>query len=146
MPIITEEEMEAYYCNHMHDCRAYGFEGFYSGFQEDFKAVAEVLGMPIASGRNRTVFKSECGEWVYKLAHHVSGEIDNAYEAKCWAKGHEEAPECYETEIAGVPVLRMEFVAATSGKDLPDWVDFIDCRQVGYTKDGRLVAYDLGVH
>lgn len=25
----------------------------------------------------------------------------------------------------------------------PDWSDFIDCAQVGYPEDGRLVAYDL---
>lgn len=25
----------------------------------------------------------------------------------------------------------------------PDWADLIDCAQVGYTKDGQLVAYDL---
>ena len=28
--------------------------------------------------------------------------------------------------------------------EMPDWVDWIDCGQVGHTVTGRLVAYDYG--
>jgi hypothetical protein len=46
----------------------------------------------------------------------------------------------------GIPIIRMELVQVVDDiddiKNLPDWVVCIDCQQVGYTKQGRLVAYD----
>lgn len=48
-----------------------------------------------------------------------------------------------------IPIIRMEYVKPISMEDLeekegkiPGWVYSIDSAQVGYTKDGRLVAYD----
>lgn len=40
--------------------------------------------------------------------------------------------------------LVMEYVrqAKESWEDLPRWTYGVDCKQVGYTHDGRLVAYD----
>lgn len=42
-------------------------------------------------------------------------------------------------------VLVMERVeeALLAYKDMPDWVGSVDCAQVGYDREGRLVAYDL---
>lgn len=38
----------------------------------------------------------------------------------------------------------MEFVKQAPLKDLPPWTDFVDCRQVGFNHQGKLVAYDYG--
>jgi hypothetical protein len=42
-------------------------------------------------------------------------------------------------------VLVMERVEETAVvyKDMPEWVGWVDCGQVGYDREGRLVAYDL---
>lgn len=44
-----------------------------------------------------------------------------------------------------VPVLVMERVTPARRNDtaLPDWADSVDCAQIGWDKDGILVAYDL---
>lgn len=49
----------------------------------------------------------------------------------------------------GIPILWMEKVEIAdwtdkSYSDFPDWVGSVDCGQVGYTRKGRLVAYDYG--
>lgn len=45
-----------------------------------------------------------------------------------------------------IPVLFMEKVIKITTYELPHWTEQIDGRQVGYTKDGRLVAYDYGTN
>lgn len=39
-------------------------------------------------------------------------------------------------------ILIMEYVEQVSLDNLPDWCDFVDCRQVGYNRYSQLVAYD----
>lgn len=147
MPEITDEDLDYYRENFMQDAFAYGLEDFYPGFEEDLRTLAEELGMPFASGRNRTVFRSKCGEWVYKLPHNASGEMDNEYEAHLWEVECEYSPECYLDEVEGVTVLKMEYVTPVSNcKGLPDWVNWVDCQQVGYTREGKLVAFDQGLY
>lgn len=42
-----------------------------------------------------------------------------------------------------LPIIRMERVyPLKKGEELPDWVREIDGAQVGWTRDGRLVAFD----
>ena len=60
--------------------------------------------------------------------------------AKCWQEDDNSIPG------EGINVLVMEKVTPIgniSYKDLPDWVGYVDCAQVGHDKSGKLVAYDL---
>ena len=60
-------------------------------------------------------------------------------------------------EPYGFPIVFMERVTPVSyrelcviygleGKEPPPWIDSVDCQQVGYTRSGRLVAYDYGLN
>lgn len=54
----------------------------------------------------------------------------------------------YSVVPEGMDVLVMEKVdihgvSHLGYKDMPDWVGSVDCAQVGYDRNGRLVAYDL---
>lgn len=97
-------------------------------------------GEPLAEGRHRTIFRD--GDWVIKVPTALSG-IGACYEelstqGECFAKT---VREDLGREF-GIPVVRMEFVTHRGWSADPDWTWSIDCGQVGYTKDGRLVAYD----
>lgn len=54
--------------------------------------------------------------------------------------------ECYYLDfgLSTIKPLSMEWVTRTTlGEDLPRWVDWVDCGQVGYNSVGELVAFDL---
>lgn len=55
--------------------------------------------------------------------------------------------ECFYTQIEGIeiPLLSMERLLEFPTFDylLPEWVDAVDCGQVGFNSKGELVAYDL---
>lgn len=103
-------------------------------------------GKPVGSGRNRVVFDRKDGT-VVKIPKNWDGEMDNAREAN-WESEEIPLAQCHE-EIVGqdnkqMTLLVMEKVTPVPGlKNLPDWTSWVDCQQVGYTKDERLVAYDL---
>lgn len=94
-------------------------------------------------GRNRATFIGK--NYVFKIARNGCGEIDNWYEARVKS---EEYCKGRIIEIDEVRVLVQEKVipyyqAGVKAKDLPDWVDFIDCAQVGFDRKGVLKAYDF---
>lgn len=93
-------------------------------------------------GRHRMTFLD--GERVHKLPRSFDGMIANAREAN-WKSTEMPIAACsLHVEMpSGINVLRMERVQPCVGQTLPDWTMSIDCQQVGYTADGRLVAYDL---
>lgn len=111
----------------------------------------------VVEGRNRRVFLMR--GYVIKVPLNYEGIDDNLHEGKQRRPAGPLGE--YETIYArtrlvhhhDIPVLLMERVThATSaaldayfGK-IPSWVYGIDCCQVGFTKDGRLVAYDYGRH
>lgn len=104
-------------------------------------------------GRNRIVF--ELPHCVVKLPRDAGGFADNDWEGSV-----SNSPETYNDDIhvqypraavvywRDIPVTFMEKVKDLDpwpGYDaLPDWVGSVDGGQVGYTKKGRLVAYDYG--
>lgn len=107
-------------------------------------------------GRNRCVFLM--GSFVIKLPWNDDGFADNDWEGSV-----SNDPDYHDSEIIqyartrlayveDVPVVYMEHVTYVPYDHLaviydgnpPDWVDFVDCQQVGYTKNGRLVAFDYG--
>jgi len=101
-------------------------------------------GRQIGAGLYRRVFR-ESAAYVVKVPRDAWGEYCNEGEAR-------EAPtsvifarcKTFEHPRTGITLLRMERIVRfpTSRTQLPGWTDGIDCQQVGWTADGRLVAYD----
>lgn len=101
-------------------------------------------GREIGAGFDRYVF-GESPAYVVKVPRDAWGEFCNEGEAR-------EAPtsvifarcKAFKHPRTGVVLLRMERIVRfpTARTKLPDWTDGIDCQQVGWTADGRLVAYD----
>ena len=104
------------------------------------------------TGRHRCTFDRGDG-WVIKVPHNRNGEEACLREVLEYERRHEvdstPMAHCY-LEISEFDptftVLVMEWVNVESRIEydkLPEWALSIDCCQVGYTADGRLVAYDL---
>ena len=107
--------------------------------------MVQSYGEPIGVGRYRTVFRD--GDWVYKVPHDKEGwgMASNDLEARPWStRDRRYYARCELVEIQGCIVLKMEYVEHVGRSERADWTWYIDCSQVGRTKDGRLVAYDWG--
>jgi len=94
------------------------------------------LGFEVSLGTTRIAILQK--QWVVKLPVNSQGFAANYNEAT--------SPWCpiARNKLFG-DVLVMERVEpiSLSWKTLPDWCSFVDCCQVGYTRKGKLVAYDL---
>lgn len=106
-------------------------------------------------GRNRIVY--DMGKYVVKIPLNEDGIADNDWEGSTvW----EDSPDhiTARTRAAWVdckchgviPILfaervNFEALAGVGYEALPEWAGSIDCGQVGYTKKGKLVAYDFGI-
>lgn len=106
----------------------------------------ERYGEPLGEGRNRVVFDRGDGT-VVKIPKNWDGVMDNGREVNWESDDIPLAPchEVYMDKKKEIMAVVMEKVTPFTGsfKDLPQWTGWVDCAQVGYTKDGRLVAYDL---
>jgi hypothetical protein len=109
-------------------------------------------------GRNRNVFHLG-GNLVVKLPRNYDGFCDNDWEGSisnsAESLGHPHYVQYPRTRLAyynnEVPVIWMEYVEYASSTrlieefgEVPDWVYSVDCGQVGFTRRGRLVAFDYG--
>lgn len=108
-------------------------------------------GEALGGGRNRNVFALN-SRWVVKLPKNGDGCTDNDWEGSVSNVDdpHEDDVKYPKTRlvyVGDIPVLFMERVryAEESYEELPDWVGFVDCGQVGYDWKGKLVAYDYGI-
>jgi len=102
----------------------------------------------LGTGRMRSVYRLSLTD-VIKVPLDVRGDLANEQEARRWERfGTTDTiqyAECAMFWFRGQWVLLMEYVEPVLDQwpdGLPDWTDFVDCCQVGYTLDGRLVAYD----
>lgn len=97
-------------------------------------------------GRTRAVFDTQDGN-VIKIPYTDEGFMANHREVTTSNTEDPYIPiaKCQHEEKDGVAVLVMEKVTPTKANynEMPDWVMSVDCGQVGYLPDGRLVAYDL---
>jgi len=101
----------------------------------------------LGEGRTRRVFLSRSGKYVVKIPLNGEGEHANFIEARDFSLnrflGQEKLARCREVCLNGKWCLVMERVyPASIEENLPSWADFVDCRQVGYTRRKNLVAYD----
>ncbi len=114
-------------------------------FERAIALCRERYGEPIGEGRHRIVFVD--GDFVVKCPTKESGvsacdhELYGAHFPEMYAKV---SLDPLSTEVSPINLVRMEHVdhVGWGGEDLPSWTNMIDCGQFGYTKDGRLVAYD----
>lgn len=103
-------------------------------------------------GRTRAVFDRGDG-YMIKVPLNGEGFMANRSESLTSASDDQFIPiaKCWQEDDTsldkeGINVLIMEKVTPIGKIDykaLPNWVGYVDCAQVGHTKDGRLVAYDL---
>lgn len=105
-------------------------------------------------GRNRNVF--DMGRYVVKVPKNLDGFADNDWEGSV-SNANEDPDEIRYARtrmayFADIPVVFMEYAEHADTQDMvsrlgqePAWVGCVDCGQVGFTRDGRLVAYDYGV-
>lgn len=111
---------------------------------------------PMEVGRNRAVFLA--GNYVIKIPLTDDGFVDNDWEGsisnskQCynhpdWIQYPRTRLVCYN-EIPIVLAQKVRHVWEDEIKErlgfIPDWIYSVDCGQVGFTKNNRLVAYDYG--
>lgn len=109
----------------------------------------------VLQGRNRTVYVM--GTYVVKVPRNLDGIADNDWEGSVRngaVIGEYSTIYPKHKRLAywkSIPVVFMERVVHASSKQIvkrlgkvPPWVDQIDCGQVGFNRNGTLVAYDYG--
>lgn len=112
------------------------------------------------SGRTRCAFIFD--RYVVKLPITQGGIGDNDWEGSV-SNGPEQNEDehvqyartrmHYYKGLEFFPVVFMEFVQWARGAEIvaklghePDWVDCVDCGQVGFNRAGKLVAFDYGIN
>lgn len=108
--------------------------------REAYAELVAKYGIP-KQGRHRAAFVLK--NHVLKFPLCEFGELDNHWEATRWdenvARGREIT---YHGFVCNV---QEKVTPVTSDfQSLPNWTRHIDCQQVGYTKSGKLKAYDYG--
>ena len=111
-------------------------------------------GRPLELGRTRCAFIYPT--FVVKFPITIEGIRDNDWEGS--VSNADDDPE--EIRLArtrlvlwgSFPIVLMERVEWASYREIeaklghvPDWVGSVDCGQVGFSRDGRLLAFDYGV-
>lgn len=99
------------------------------------------------TGRSRAAFRH--GDYVIKYPLNQWGERDNVREAEIW-RDRETLPypvaRCRLFQIAGIPLLIMEYVEPIAHEDKPDWSDMLDKgatgENMGRRRSGQIVAFD----
>lgn len=116
--------------------------------QKEYDEKYSVLG----TGRNRKVYDMGNG-LVVKVPLNAPGMEDNLAESEIYKSTRDDPEgyliryaECNHFNYKDIPLVIMEKVEPIKGyhPELPDWTDYVDCAQVGYNKEGKLVAYDYG--
>jgi hypothetical protein len=107
-----------------------------------FESLVEQYGDPWC-GRTRATFDRGDG-FVIKFPLDEEGALATSNES-AWSSDFIPLAKCEMEFIDDVPVLVMEKVemVTVDYNEMPTWVGFVDCGQVGRNADGELVAYDL---
>lgn len=108
----------------------------------------------LGRGGHRAVFQADDPGWVFKVALSSRGQTANELESirsLRYGKGSLiPFADCHLSTTLGTEVLMMEWVKPYNIMDppcrlgeLPEWVQWVDFVQVGWTNEGELVAYDF---
>lgn len=98
----------------------------------------------LGTGRHRAVFRR--GSVVVKIPINEEGFLANHREALEYERGKVTprfipVARCKQLKNGWLVMVYVEY--AGRSHNLPVWVDFVDGRQVGLTRHGELVAFDL---
>lgn len=110
--------------------------------------------LQIDEGRNRRVFVFS--KYVIKIPITYNGITDNDWEGSISNTNDDpdeiRYPRTRLTYWEALPIVLMERVTLVTTAAIkarlgscPDWVNSVDGGQVGFTRDGRLVAFDYGL-
>lgn len=113
------------------------------------KAIAYFQARPhlfkcLGDGRHRIAFLHKNKNFVIKVAHCIDGMQANWEECKKFKnRKHSSIPfaRCRSAHPYAI-VIVMEKVEHCPWTEKPDWANYVDCGQVGYTKKNEIVAYD----
>jgi len=108
----------------------------------------------LGRGRSRAVFQLDCNS-VVKVPLNMAGIVDNSDEARLFSRYGKTGFIPYAVcevvlhkereSLSEIPLLMMELIRLPEEfEKLPEWCDYVDCAQVGYDGDNKLVAYDFG--
>lgn len=107
-------------------------------------AMQNKYGEPIGCGRHRVVFGND--RRVFKVPRNDYGFHDNAWEFRKFSLRNDKTipmARCRIIDINEIPVLVMELLeTGIPWRKLPDWATLVDGGQVGYDRNGNIVAYD----
>jgi hypothetical protein len=126
----------------------YDNQEFAEAFHKTVALCEKKYGSAIAQGRHRLVFESQ--HCVIKIPLNAEGDMANCNEQYTFRKNRDDIyARCRQVQIGDMYVLFMEKVRTRfnpydKNEKFPDWVDSIDCGQVGFNSKGKLVAYDFG--
>ena len=101
-------------------------------------------------GRTRATFVDEENNVVYKIPlteEGISSNSNEVYQSELYSSGKDVIP-IAKSEFIDEDGLIMKMERVTPifdrwNNDFPEWTNYVDCKQVGLTKDGVLVAFDL---
>lgn len=103
----------------------------------------------IGAGRQRRTYMSKSGKYVLKFPRSISGALANIEEAWMYHIGERmdgNIARCRLILFKGMYCVMMEAVQYVDShmnlRTGPYWLYEVDCLQVGYTRKGKLVAYD----
>lgn len=131
-------------------------------FTEEYASLIDTIckrylprALDILTGRHRNVFIFK--NYVIKIPRNINGLADNDWEGSISnaEDGDPEDVQFARTRMVyykGIPIVFMERadwatrdeIAARLGYE-PDWTGSVDCGQVGFNKQGKLVAFDYGL-
>lgn len=96
----------------------------------------------VGEGRHRIGFRRR--NIVIKVPKTGIAEFQNFNEAKL-SYDNDNFARCKSIELYGVVCCVMEYLIPIdeNAVDLPDWVNWVDCKQVGFSRKGNLKAYDF---
>lgn len=100
----------------------------------------------LGEGRNRLVYRlGEHGRYVIKVPKSNYGINDNYHEARIYKEHKDDIISYARCRLTGT-FLIMEYVEPIDTWDIPEWAKYVDCGQVGRNLNGKIVAYDYGLH
>lgn len=100
----------------------------------------------LGKGGQRIVFLKNKST-VIKVPLSFDGMLANESEARLYKKYKKNGEIPYAkckliTHAEGVSLLEMEWVDDRCIDKYPKWSEFVDCQQIGYDRNGKLVAFD----
>lgn len=99
----------------------------------------------LGCGQTRMCFLTPSGKNVVKIPLDCYGMSGNNKEELRYKTKFKDYPVARCRYIKGTFILIMEYLTPPPiGFNYPDWADYVDCQQVGFTNKGKLVAYDFG--